>query len=1167
MFKKIDPKKKYAEMEKEVLAFWKEKRIFEKSVENRPEDKMYSFYDGPPFITGVPHYGTLLSSIVKDAVPRYWTMKGYRVERRWGWDCHGLPAENMVEKKLGLKNKKDIERIGVGKFNEACLRETSQIASEWESVIDRIGRWVEFKNAYKTMDQDYMESVWWAFAQLDKKGLIYEDVRVSLFCPRCSTPLSNFEIAMDNSYEMDSDPSVYVKMKVAGEENTFFLVWTTTPWTLLANVALAVGKDIEYVKVRLDNNLVGEALSETETPPLVKDDFSYYILAKEQYEYLFGHFTQKAVAVENIKGTDLVGMKYEPIFPHDIENGYRVIAGDFVTTEEGTGIVHIAPAFGEDDFRVRKPNGLPIIMNVDEEGQFLEGEWQGQKVWEANSEIVKWIKENGFLFKREQITHSYPHCHRCHTKLIYKAQSAWYVNVEKIKQDLLDKNESINWFPPFLKHGRFQKGIEGAPDWNISRDRYFGTAIPVWKCENCSERKIVGSLDEVRDQMGNPNKLFLVRHGQAKNNVERILVSNQNDTGCKMTELGREQIALVARELRGQKIDLIFSSPLERTRETAAIISQEVGAEVLFDERLREIETGSFAGRKWEEYLAIYPRLLNPGKTDENGIEGLEEIRERVADFLRELNEKYQGKNIVIVSHGGTLLALKGVIRDFDNEEILDDKMPRNGELKILYAQKLEIHRPQIDEVEFSCEKCGGKMKRIPQVFDSWIESGSMPFAQFHYPFENKEKFEKSFPTDFISEYIAQTRAWFYVLHVLAVGIFGKESFKNVVTTGTIAGNDGKKMSKSLGNYTLPDIVLEKYSADALRFYLISSPLLNAQNVSFSEKAIQDIQRKFLSTLWNSYSFFTLYAGVDNWEPKNMADMGVGSKNLLDRWIVSELQKLIEEVGANMQSYDLVKATRPFEVFVDNLSNWYIRRSRKRFWKSESDKDKDDAYHTLWFVLVEFSKVLAPFCPFVADEIFKNLTGRESVHLENFPVANEKMIDKELNQKMAQTRKIIELGLSLRAENRTKVRQPLSELVISNALEAEFLDLIRDEVNVKRVVVSKEPFPKEAKVKKDEVVSVLLNVELTPELKMEGLARELVRQIQQARKDAGYEVDDRIRVGYLGDESVFAHFGDLIAREVLATSLEKGKLDDFELERELEINQEKYQIFLKKNKT
>lgn len=939
-------------MEKEIIEFWKADGTFQKSVEQRSKDKYYSFYDGPPFITGVPHYGTLLSSIVKDAVPRYWTMKGFRVERRWGWDCHGLPAENMVEKKLGLKSKKDIEKIGVAKFNEACLRETSQIASEWEDVIDRIGRWVEFKGAYKTMDKGYMESVWWAFSELFKKGLIYEDVRVSLYCPRCSTPLSNFEIAMDNSYEMDSDPSVYVKIKVNGEENTYFLVWTTTPWTLLANVALAVGGGIDYVKVKTAEG--------------------NYILAKERVANVFKE--GEVEIVEELKGVDLVGREYEPIFPHEIENGYRVIAGDFVTTEDGSGIVHIAPAFGEDDFNVRKPNNLPIIMNVDEEGQFTEGEWQGQKVWEANNDIVKWLKENGFLFKREQITHSYPHCHRCHTKLIYKAQPAWYVNVDKIRQNLLDENEKINWYPEFLKHGRFQNGIESAPDWNISRDRYFGTAIPVWKCEaqDCGEIKVVGSYGELKE--------------------------------------------------------------------------------------------------------------------------------------------------------------LSGV------------ELP-------------DYHRPGVDEITFKCEKCGGEMRRIPQVFDSWIESGSMPFAQFHYPFENKEVFEKSFPTDFISEYIAQTRAWFYVLHVVSVGIFGKISFKNVVTTGTIAGSDGKKMSKSLGNYPDSNIILEKHSADALRFYLLSSPLLNAQNISFSEKAIQDIQRKVLSTLWNSYSFFTLYAGVDKWEPKNKLGTVSDSKNLLDRWIVSELHKLIGEVDTNMQGYDLVKATRPFELFVDNLSNWYIRRSRKRFWKSENDGDKNSAYETLHYVLVMLAKTMAPFTPFIAEEMYKNLTGDESVHLVEFPTSDEKLIDEKLNAEMKKVRDVISEGLQQRALNRIKVRQPLAGATIKHKIEnAELVEIMQEELNVKSVTVLE-----------TQEENIKLDLEITPELKLEGTARELVRAIQEMRKEAGYEVDNHIKIGYVGAEEVFTKFGDLIAKETLANAISAGELAEADLEKEVLIDEVKYGIFIMKD--
>jgi isoleucyl-tRNA synthetase len=1005
MFKKVDTRKKYSEMEKEVMEFWREDKIFAASVNNRSEDKSYCFYDGPPFITGVPHYGTLLSSIVKDAVPRFWTMKGFRVERRWGWDCHGLPAENMVEKKLGTKSKKDIEeKIGIDKFNEACFAETSKIAGSWEEMIDRIGRWVEMKNAYKTMDKTYMESVWWAFSELHKKGLVYEDVRVSLYCPRCSTPLSNFEIVMDNSYEEDTDTSVYVRVKVKDEENTYFLVWTTTPWTLLANVALAVNNEIIYCKVK--------------SKKLKVKSEEFYILAKERINALFENGEYEIV--EEFKGKDLIGREYEPIFPHKIENGYKVIATDFVTTEDGTGIVHLAPAYGDDDFQARQENNLPIITNVDDEGQFTEGEWRGEKVWEANGKVVEWLEKNNFLFKKEDIVHSYPHCHRCHTKLIYKAQDAWFINIQKIKDDLIAKNENINWFPAFLKEGRFKKGIESAPDWNISRDRYWGTAMPIWKCENQGSRN--------KDQ----------------------------ETSCNNIR--------------------VFGS-------------------------YEELE--KISGVKLEDY-----------------------------------------------------------------------------------------HRPKVDEIIFPCENCGGRMKRIPQVFDCWVESGSMPFAQFHYPFENKEKFEKNFPADFISEYIAQTRAWFYVVHVLGVALFGSESFKNVVATGVIAGSDGRKMSKSFGNFTDPNIVLEKYSADALRFYLLSSPLLIAQNVNFSEEVIRDIQRKTLATLWNSYSFFVLYANVDKFDASSHQSSAM-SKNLLDRWIISELNLLIREVNDNMENYNLVKATKPLEKFVDNLSNWYIRRSRKRFWKSENDGDKNEAYKTLYYVLVELSKLMAPFTPFIAEEIWRNLNqchsgpdpessqisgsplldsrfrGNDmdaSVHLENFPEADEKLIDEKLNKDMQDARNVISEGLQLRAKAGIKVRQPLNEFRILNLeFQKEIGDIIKEELNVKTVNSVKNI--KDLNINVNELINtqeVMLDIEITADLKLEGQAREIIRYIQEMRKAAGFEVDNRIIVCYNRKLSVFDKFGDLIAHETLAEALNEENLDSPDLEKEFVVEGEKVTIGIKK---
>jgi isoleucyl-tRNA synthetase len=988
MFKKIDPKKNYAEMEKEILDFWDKEKIFEKSVESKPKDKIYSFYDGPPFITGNPHYGTLLSSVVKDCIPRYWTMRGYRVERRWGWDCHGLPAENMVEKKLGTKSKKEIEeKIGIEKFNQTCLIETSKIAGEWKDIINRIGRWVEFEGAYKTMDDDYMESVWWAFSELNKKNLIYEDVRVSLYCPRCSTPLSNFEIAMDNSYQEDKDPSVYVKLELENQKDKFLLAWTTTPWTLPANVALAVNEKVDYVEVKIKQQNQENIKSK---PAIFFNSDEVYIVAKDLLKSLDAEYE----VLKTFKGAKLVDKKYKPLFKNPIENGYRIIKADFVGTEEGTGVVHLAPAFGEDDFNARKSNNLPIILNVDEEGKFVDGEWQGEFVWEANLKIIGWLKDNNLLYRKENITHSYPHCHRCGTKLIYKAQPAWFVNIQKIKSDLIKINKDVNWRPKHLKEGRFGKGLETAPDWNISRDRYWGTAMPVWKCG-----------------------------GQVKSQKS---IRSESQQGDKVKSKGCGNIKII----------------------------------------------GSFS----------------------------------------EL-EKLSGKKVN------------------------------------------NYHRPWIDEITIKCEKCGKRMHRIPQVFDCWVESGSMSFAQFHYPFENKEKFEKSFPTDFISEYIAQTRAWFYVMHVMSVAVFGKRAYKNVLTTGVIAGEDGRKMSKSFGNFTDPNEVLETYSADALRFYLLSSPLLNAQNLNFSTETVADIQRRILGTLWNSYSFFVLYAEVDKWQPgKQKIEKILDQGNILDRWLLSELHQLIKEVNQGFEKYSITKPAKKIEKFIDDLSNWYIRRSRKRFWKSEDDEDKTLAYMTLHYVLVELSKIIAPYTPFIAEDIYKNLTGEESVHLCDFPLSKERFFDEKLNEKMKNTRDIITEALQIRAKNGIKVRQPLSVLSIkSETLENELIEIIKEELNVKKI-----------KFNNKQEEAIILSLKINKELKLEGQAREVIRFIQAMRREADYQVDDRIIVGIKGANEVIGKFGDIIQKEVLANDLKDELIKKADLQKEFLIDEKKIEISIGK---
>ncbi len=964
MFKPVNPKEDLNKIETETLNFWKERKTFERSIQNRAEAPVYSFFDGPPFATGLPHYGTILSSIAKDVVPRYWTMKGYRVDRRWGWDCHGLPAEHGVEKKLSLKSKSEIEtKIGIGNFNTECRREVSQMTDDWEEIINRIGRWVDYKNPYRTMDKEYMESVWWVFKELYEKGLIYEDTRISLYCPHCETPLANFEIAMDNSYQDVEDISTFVKFKITEGQykDNSFLVWTTTPWTLPANTALAVGKDIQYLRVKTEKR---ETL----------------IIAKDR----IGELTDKYAILEEIKGSDLEGIAYGAPYEEYShkggreENLHKVFLGDFVSTKEGTGIVHLAPAFGEDDFKLSLEKEIPLIENVDSQARFKEGSWQNKNVWEANPEIIQDLEEKKILYKKQAVTHSYPFCYRCHTKLIYKTQPAWFVNIDKIRKELEAENEKINWQPDFLKHGRFLKGIQTAPDWNISRERYWGSAIPIWRCDKCKKIKVVGSYDELY-------------------------------------------------RLSGQKLK--------------------------------------------------------------------------------------------------------------------------------------DYHRPYIDKVDFKCE-CGGTFKRIPQVLDCWFESGSMPYAACHYPFENKENFSQKFPADYISEYIAQTRAWFYVLHVLAVALFKQPAFKNVVTTGVIAGEDGRKMSKSLGNYTDPKIVLDQYGGDALRFYLMSSSIMEARNINFSVNEIAEIKRGFISTLWNSYSFFVTYALIDKFKPERIEAGEVKRakpNNVLDRWILAELNFLIGDFGEKMDGYQIAKAARLLPNFVDKLSNWYIRRSRRRFWKSENDGDKKEAYATLYEVLIKFSQVLAPFMPFIAENIYKNLTEEESVHLTDYPKIEKELSDKNLIKKMAKVQNITKLALALRAEAGIKVRQPLERIYINQAdiyEDRELRDIIKEEINVKKFSCGENKEMKnlkKIKLKEENKILVGLDIKITPELKEEGEARDLIRQLQEMRRKANYRLNDRIVIYYDGAENVFKNFGDLIAKETLAKELKAGLKGKSDWETEIKI--------------
>ena len=1135
------------EVESEVLEFWKQDKTFERSVKKPAPKGDFVFYDGPPFATGLPHYGHILQSVIKDVVPRYQTMNGKRVARRWGWDCHGLPVENLIEKELGLETKKDIENLGVETFNEAARGSVMSFAHDWKNIIPRIGRWVEMEHDYKTMDASFTESVMWVFKTLYDKGLVYEGRKSMHVCPRCETSLSNFEVALN--YKDIDDISTFVKFAVVGEKDTYFIAWTTTPWTLPGNVALAVNAKEEYVTI------------ETKT----ESGKERYILAKNR----LGIIEAEYAIVATVKGKDLVGKAYEPIFDYyqkgeldNRENGWKVYAGNFVTMEDGSGIVHIAPAFGSDDMEMARVHALPFVQHVAMDGHFKPEvkDFPGLPVKPREDhkatdiEVIKWLAHHGNLLKKQKLVHSYPHCWRCETPLLNYATSSWFVEVTKIrdtKNGLVDNNKKVNWIPEHIKTGRFGNWVADARDWAVSRSRFWGAPIPVWRCQDCGEIKVVGSVADIKKNAPKSgNAYFALRHGQSQNNALGLVSSNPKNT-YHLTEKGKKQVERTVKtfikQLKGKKIDLIVSSDFARAHETAEIAATLLGydAKVVIDKRLREIDCGIFDNKHIKEYHAYFSSLEEKFTKVAPKGESLNDVKRRMTEFLYEIDKKHSGKNILIVSHEYPIWALFAGVQGFDGPKAVAMRKPNkdfivNAEIKKLDFNiiphnknyELDLHRPYIDRVDLACSK-GHVMKRVPDVFDCWFESGSMPYGQAHYPFENKKKFEKNFPAEFIAEAVDQTRGWFYTLMVLSTGLFGKPAFKNVITTGLVLAEDGQKMSKKLKNYPDPMTIVEKYGADALRLYLVSSPIVRGEVLNFSEKGVDELYKKVISRLWNVYSFYDMYG-----KGQKAIARPKGTMTELDKWMLGRLDELVSEVTEAMGKYELDRAVRPIGQFVDDLSTWYVRRSRRRFQKPDDKKDWELASKTLAYILLETSKTMAPFTPFFADALYKSLNPKKnaSVHLEAWPKSATPAALKTLKKQgamMSEVRNLASLALAKRAQLGIKVRQPLLSLTVQSSVAGlktsrELLAILADEVNVKKIIV---------KAKVEGVVE--FDTRLTPELIEEGIVRESVRMIQGLRQDAGYEPKDKITLfvdsAALGN--MVKKYEDLLKKEVGAKSV------------------------------
>jgi len=1157
----------FPKLEKKILKFWQKEKIFEKSIEQRKKAPNFVFYEGPPTANAKPGIHHVLSRVYKDIICRYKTMRGFKVLRKAGWDTHGLPVELEIEKKLGLKNKKDIEKHGINRFNKKCRQSVWQYKKDWEKLTERIAFWLDLENPYITYTADYIETVWYILKQIYQKGLLYQDYKVVPYCPRCGTSLSSHEVAL--GYERTKEPAIYVKFEILNPKfetkgKIYLLAWTTTPWTLPGNVAIAVNPKFSYVKVK-----VGE---------------EYLILAKER----IGAINLQGESMKELKGKDLVGLRYQALYPISEEiskSAYRVIPADFVSLEEGTGLVHIAPAFGEEDMIAGKKNKFPILLPVNEEGKFTLDvkKWAGLYVKEADPLIIEDLKNRNLLFKEELYEHDYPFCWRCHSPLLYYAKQSWFINMQKVKRDLIKNNQKINWIPAHLKEGRFGEWLREIKDWVITRERYWGTPLPIWQCKTCNNLEVIGSLKDLLSEKFSDNNYFIFRHGDSLRQTKNVAMCWPEKIFCPLTKEGEKEVETSAKKLKNKKIDIIFSSDLLRTKQTAEILSKETGARIIFDKRLREYNVGIFNGKNprlvWD-YLNKKGNIVSAKPPRGESLLG---IGKRMSSFLKDLNKKYQNKNILIVSHELPLTILEGILKGWAIEKILEwrkwekESRIKTGQFRevdfndLPYNEKMEIdfHRPYVDGVKFYCQKCRGVMERVPEVIDCWFDSGSMPFAQHHYPFENRDLIDKKtqFPADYISEAVDQTRGWFYTLLAISTLLNKGPAYKNVISLGHVLDEKGEKMSKSKGNVVDPWLILEKYGSDATRwyFYTVNQP---GDAKLFKEKDVEESLRRFIITLWNCFTFYSTYAEKIRVNPrKNPRKSAV----LLDKWVISRLNNLIKDTTQKLDKYDVTGAARAIENFViEDLSLWYIRRSRRRFQKPESEKELKEASITLNCVLLGVSKLTAPFIPFLSEAIYQCSTSKvgQSVHSGDWPKANKRLIDKKLEKKMEKVRGIVSSALAERAKTGIKVRQPLNELKIKTTtlpppsrksgphyeLWKELLELIKEEVNVKQITFGK---------------TLKLDTKITSELKEEGILREIIRNIQEMRKKANLKPRHKISVQYFGTpelNKILAKNKDLILRETLAKDFQlvkKGKRV-FDVEKETKVGQEALWLAIKK---